>query len=212
MRYTDRVQLRVEAIRQATPLTTDPGVVTPATLLVRALLPQLNALIEAIKSYDAEIQATCAKLGDFKIFKSFPCAATVYAPRLLAAFGEDRDQFRNASQVQRYCGVAPVTERSGKQLWIHWRYRSSKFLRQTLVEWSALTIPRSYWAGEFYRRMRDRGATHQAALRALAFKWARILFRCWQDRSTYDESRYLKGLRARQSTLITETKNHAPST
>lgn len=92
VRYSDRVQQRIEAIKQATPLTTDPGVVTPATLLVRALLPQLNALIEAIKTYDAEILATCGRLADFQIFKSFPCAATVYAPRLLAAFGEDRDQ------------------------------------------------------------------------------------------------------------------------
>ena len=31
----------------------------------------------------------------------------------------------------------------------------------------------------------------QAALRALAFKWIRILYRCWVDRVPYDEARYL---------------------
>ncbi len=97
--------------------------------------------------------------------------------------------------MQNYCGVAPVTERSGKQHWVHWRFKSSKIPRQTFVEWAALTIPRSYWASEFYKSQRARGATHQAALRALAFKWARILFRCWKDRTTYDESRYLKHLK-----------------
>jgi hypothetical protein len=37
---------------------------------------------------------------------------------------------------------------SGKRHWVHWRLKSSKFPRQTFVEWAALTIPRSYWASE----------------------------------------------------------------
>lgn len=211
VRGSERIEARIAAIKQAAPLTKDPGVVTPAQLLVKSLVPQLKAVLAAIKTYDEQITATCNTLSDFKIFKSFPCAATVYAPRLLAAFGEDRERFRSASDVQRYCGVAPVTERSGKQHWVHWRFKSSTFLRQTLVEWAALTIPRSYWAGEFYRRQRERGATHQTALRALAFKWARILFRCWQQGATYDESRYLKALRTRKSPLIIGEQNHAQS-
>jgi len=31
-------------------------------------------------------------------------------------------------------------------------------------------------------------------VRALAFKWIRVVFRCWQDRVAYDESRYLVAL------------------
>lgn len=212
VRGAERIENRIAAIKGATPLTTDEGVVAPSRLLVQALIPQLRAIILAIAAYDEEIGAVCGKLADFRIFKSFPSAATVYAPRLLAAFGEDRGRFANASEVQRFCGVAPVTERSGKQHWVHWRFKSSTFLRQTLVEWAALTIPRSSWAGEFYKRQRARGATHQAALRALAFKWARILFRCWKDSSTYDESRYLKTLKVRQSPLITGEQTHAHST
>lgn len=211
VRGAERIDARIEAIKEAAPLTRDPGVVTPALLLVRSLIPQLKAVLAAIKAYDEQISETCSELADFKIFKSFPSAATVYAPRLLAAFGEDRERFRSASDVQRYCGVAPVTERSGKQHWVHWRFKSSTFLRQTLVEWAALTIPRSYWAGEFYRRQRQRGAAHQTALRALAFKWARILFRCWQQGTTYDEPRYLKTLRTRKSPLIIGEQNHAQS-
>jgi hypothetical protein len=55
---------------------------------------------------------------------------------------------------------------------------------------AAQTIPLSYWAEAFYAQQRARGASHQSALRALAFKWARILFRCWQDRAPYDEAKY----------------------
>jgi hypothetical protein len=42
---------------------------------------------------------------------------------------------------------------------------------------------------------------NHAALRALAFKWQRILFRCWQDGVAYDESKYIASLRKRNSPL-----------
>lgn len=34
----------------------------------------------------------------------------------------------------------------------------------------------------------ERGKTHNIAVRALAFKWLRILHRCWMDRKPYDEA------------------------
>jgi hypothetical protein len=39
----------------------------------------------------------------------------------------------------------------------------------------------------------------RAVLRALAFKWVRILYRCWVNETEYDESKYLKHLRARNA-------------
>jgi hypothetical protein len=42
---------------------------------------------------------------------------------------------------------------------------------------------------------RFRGNDHHAALRALAYKWIRILFRCWKDRKPYDEQKYIQSLR-----------------
>ena len=61
---------------------------------------------------------------------------------------------------------------------------------------------RSFWAAAYYRQQRDRGCSHQAALRALAFKWIRILCRCWQDRTPYNESTYLNALKRRGSPLL----------
>jgi hypothetical protein len=52
------------------------------------------------------------------------------------------------------------------------------------------------------RRQRAKGASHQAALRALAFKWIRILYRCWQTRTPYDETTYLNALKRRGSPLL----------
>ena len=67
---------------------------------------------------------------------------------------------------------------------------------------AAAWIPRSFWAQAFYQGCRDRGMRHQAALRALAFKWIRIPYRCWIDRTPCNETRYLLTLRKRQAPLL----------
>ena len=39
-------------------------------------------------------------------------------------------------------------------------------------------------------------------MRALAFKWIRVLYRCWQTRTPYNETVYLNVLRKRGSLLL----------
>jgi hypothetical protein len=53
------------------------------------------------------------------------------------------------------------------------------------------------------RPLRDKGVDHHPAVRALAFKWVRIMFRCWQDRTPYDEARYQQALKRQGSPLAT---------
>jgi transposase len=120
----------------------------------------------------------------------------------LVAFGEQRERFDSAAALQKYAGIAPVTERSGKKHWVHWRWQCPTFLRQTFVEWAAQTINKSFRAGACYRQQRDKGCTCQAAVRALAFKWIRTLFRCWKTRTPYNESVYLNTLKRRGSPLL----------
>jgi hypothetical protein len=43
-------------------------------------------------------------------------------------------------------------------------------------------------------------------VRALAFKWIRIIFRCWKKRVAYDENIYLAALAKHNSSLATATK------
>jgi hypothetical protein len=70
------------------------------------------------------------------------------------------------------------------------------------VEWAAESIRHAFWAQIYYQQQREKGQTHQAAVQALAFKWIRILSRCWQERTPYDESAYLQALHHRGSSLI----------
>ncbi|MCI0420380.1 MAG: hypothetical protein L0312_14335, partial [Acidobacteria bacterium] len=57
------------------------------------------------------------------------------------------------------------------------------------------------WARALYQQLRARGQRHWAAIRVIAFKWIRILFRCWKDRVPYDEPKYLKSLERRNPRL-----------
>jgi Transposase IS116/IS110/IS902 family len=136
------------------------------------------------------------------LFSPLPGAGAVDAPRLLAAFGEQRQRYHRAAEVQRYAGLAPVTERRGHKCWVHWRLYCPQFLRQTFVEWAAQSLPPSYRARVFYEPQRATGSSHQAALRALAFQWIRILYRCWQDRPQYNEATDLTTLKNRASPLL----------
>jgi transposase len=201
-RYTKVIERRIAAIRAATPLTEDEAIIKPHALFVGALVAQLRVVRDAIARYDEEIERLSASIPDYDFFKNLPGAGPALAPRLLIAFGEDRDRYDCAAALQKYSGIAPVTERSGQKSWVHWRYGAPTFLRQTFIEWSAQTIRHSFWARAFYDQQRSKGASHQAALRTLAFKWIRILFRCWKDRTPYDEARYLAALQLRSSPLL----------
>ena len=202
----DVIEKRLQAIKSAQPLTLDEAIIVPYRMQVLVLVEQLELMFKAIGQFDAEIQRLASGHPDYGIFQPLPGAGPSLAPRLLVAFGEQRDRFKNAAEIQKYSGVAPVTERSGQKHWVHWRLQCPTFLRQTFVEWAAQTINKSYWAGEYYRQQRGKGCTHQAAVRALAFKWIRIIYRCWQTRTPYDESRYLRTLKRRGSPLVKQTR------
>ena len=202
VRRPQLVQARIEAIKSATPLTDDPAVIEPCVMEALALTEQLRTTLEIIKRFDDAIAELAPSMPDYEVFASLPAAGPVFTSRLLVAFGEDRERFRSADEVQRYSGVAPVTERSGKTTWVHWRWQCSTFVRQTFVEWAEKTVYRSFWAGAYYRQQRNKGASHYVAVRALAFKWIRILYRCWISRTPYDETRYLQALQRRGSPLV----------
>jgi len=207
VRSADVITTRLEAIKSARALTTDDGVITPNVLLVQALIAQLRVTVQAIADFDSAIAQRAQDHPDFPLFDALPGAGAVFAPRLLVAFGEQRERYASAAELQKYAGIAPVTERSGKKSWVHWRLQCPTFLRQTFVEWAAESIRHSFWAQIYYQQQRDKGKAHQAAVRALAFKWIRILYRCWQERTPYDESIYLQALKRRNAPLLHNLAN-----
>jgi transposase len=190
---------RLRLIRLATPLTTDPAIVDSSMLIVEVLVHQILTLNEAVERYDVQLAALMEEHPDAGIFRALPGAGDAMAPRLLAALGSDRERLSDAQQVQQISGIAPVTRQSGQSRVVQRRWAASRFLRQTFHEFAAHSIKQSSWAKAYYDMMRARGNKHQAAVRALAFKWIRIIYRCWKDRTLYDEMAYCALLIKRQS-------------
>jgi transposase len=184
------------------PLTEDPGIVEPMQWLVATLIIQLKALLLSLVDLDAKIETVFAAQPDAEFFAALPGAGDHLAPRLLVAFGADRSRFNSAQELLRYVGIAPVKESSGKKNWVHWRWSCPIFLRQTFVEWANQSRHHSAWAQAYYRMQRDKGNSHPAAMRSLAFKWIRILFRCWKNQEAYDEVKYLSALQRKDSPLV----------
>jgi len=200
-REQDKLQQLLQEIPKARPLTEDEAVLLASTMMVQAVVKQIPDLTESFEQYDQQIASLFKKHDDSTLFGSLPGAGPTLAPRLLAAFGSDRNRFDFAAEMQQLSGTAPVTEKSGQSCWIHWRLACSKFLRQSFHEFAAHSIPRSDWARAYYNQQKQRGKSHHAALRALAYKWIRILFRCWKERRPYDEDTYIDALRRRGSLL-----------
>ena len=133
-RSAKKTEQRLQAIQQAQALTTDPALIEPARDLVLAFAGMLRPLHQAIARFDKQIEQAMDQHPDAPIFRSFPGAGPVLAPRLLVAFGSNRDRFDQAADVAQFYGIAPVVVQSGNSKQVHFRHRCPKFGRQTFHE------------------------------------------------------------------------------
>lgn len=202
---------RIAAIRKAPPITTDGPVLDHARLAVGHLAVMIQTVNRAVAECERKIDELFAKHPDGQLFASFPGAGKAMAPRLAAAFGTDRDKFRDAQEMQQFSGIAPVTRASGKTKTVSMRWACPKFLRQTFHEFARCSIRYSGWANAYVDMRKARGDRYQEIVRGLAFKWQRILFRCWKNRQAYDEERYLQRLLA-TGTRLAITPDQVPTT
>jgi len=188
---------RLRLIKNGLALTNDTAVLAAQSLAAESLAAELAALRPVIARYDQQIERLFAAHPDAPIFASLDGAGAVMAPRLLAAFGTDRNRFADAQAMPCYSGTAPVTEKSGKQKWVHRRWSRPIFVHQSFLEFAGHSVRFSAWAKRCYEGLIQKGKGHWAALRVLAVKWQRIMWRCWQDRRPYDEAIYLQSLHQR---------------
>ena len=197
------IEERLALIAKAVPVTGETAVIDTFVLRVQLICRQLQQLHRTLQEFDAQLAAAYAAHPDRAIFSSLPGAGPVLGPRLLATTGANRERFAdNAAQLQCYTGVAPVTKQSGGSCRIHRRYCCPKFHRQSYHEFAGESIYYSRWAAAYYLQQRRKGCSHHTAVRALAYKWQRIIWRCWQNRMPYDDARYEAVLRKRNSPVV----------
>lgn len=192
---------RIAGIRAAVPATNDPAVLEAGSMKARHLSQSIATLRDQITRLEGRRDELVASHPDSHIFASFPGAGRATVPRLIAAFGTRRERYQAAFEVECESGIAPVHIRSGKLDRVSMRRACQDFTRQTFHEFAGQTIPRCEWAKVYYHAHCLKPEQHHAVVRALAFKWIRILFRCWKDRKPYDEQLYLTSLRRRSGLL-----------
>ncbi len=201
-RSSELIEDRLKLISSTAPLTTDQAVIKSCLISVKMLIGQIAQLNSAIDEFEAELKSLYDSHPDKDIFDSFPGSGDALGPRLLSAWGSDRDRYDSAAAMQKYSGTAPVTKSSGKSKIVVRRFACPKFLLQTFHEFANCSRRSSIWAQAYYDMLREHGKSHHAAIRSLAFKWTRIMYRCWQDRSKYDEVKYLQALKKSNSPLL----------
>lgn len=211
------IDQRLQEISTAQALTRDRAVINSSVAMLQASVDQLRSVMESIAQIEKQIKELFDAHPDQFLYQSLPGAGDAIEPRLLAAMGTDRNRFGDARDIQQLYGIAPVTERSGKSRWVHWRWACPKFVRQSFHEYASHSIRSSAWARAFYEQQRARGKGHHAAVRSLAFRWIRIIHRCWKDRVPYSEDTYRQALERRQSPLAkillaSETRTEALTT
>ena len=90
--------------------------------------------------------------------------------------------------------MAPFKKQSGKTKVVLFRFARPKFLHQTFVEYARVSIQYCAWARVLATHLRQKGWTAFRIYRVIAFKWIRIMWRCWKDGIEYNEANYVAGL------------------
>lgn len=215
-RSEQRIQDRLQTIQQAQPLTQDAGVIVPHRMDALIAAKLLLTLHHQIGELEQQIAQVFAAHPDAFIFEGLPGAGPTLAPRLLAAFGSNREKFPDAKAVQQLSGIAPITVKSGQSECQYFRLSAPKFLHQTFWEFAKCSLVSCPWAQAVVTHlMKEKGLSFNAAVRALAFKWIRIIWRLWKDRQTYQEDIYLDSLRRKKSRYLptpSSVNNISPAT
>jgi transposase len=170
-------------------------VVRAKARLLGVLLVQLEALSEAVTTYQENIKSFFASMPAADLVKTLPGAKTgTIVASLWAELGDAKSRWQSFRHLQAEAGMVPVTKASGKSRVVHFRFACNKMMRH-LAYWLAfVSINRSQWANHYYREQRAKGHNHHQALRALGAKWLKIIFVMWRDHKPYDENYHLANI------------------
>lgn len=194
-RFMDRLDLIYRQLQTPMPSAT---VSSGYVIQVQILIPLLRELHRTRSRLERELPAVFLTHPEAAWWKHFPGArGPLTSARLLAWIGDDRNRFPNAETLQAIAGTAPVTRRSGKSLNVEFRTACSHQMRSAMDDFARQSVRYSPWARQYLDEQLGRGHSRARAYRALANRWAKIIWTLWQRREVYDEAKHLAN-RARQ--------------
>jgi transposase len=154
------------------------------------LAGMLMSTLQAKSAVEHHLSELFAAHDDQAVFASLPGVGPFLGPALLAKFGDDRQRFPKAADVQELAGTCPVTRQSGKRRSVTFRYACDKEFRTIAQHWARSSVMASPWALAYYQQHLARGHTQSHAYRCLANRWLDIAWTLWQNKVTYDEQHH----------------------
>jgi transposase len=188
-RLTHDTRAKLQLTRQTVVLPIPVALQNVLRWEIRCTVNLLDQYLAALAELETTLSALVERHPDGFIFNSLPCHGTATVATLLAAFGDDRQNPTPWRDLAAAWGTSPVTIASGKSRLVRRRQACNRLLNQTLTFFAFNTANRTAcWASSYYRDKRRQGTEHYTALRGLAQRWVKILYRLWYDRIPYDET------------------------
>jgi transposase len=154
---------------------------------VTALVAVATELSQQINRLETELTELLDQHPHAKILQSIPGLGTKLAARLLGEFGDAPDRFTDARSRKNYAGTSPITKASGRShIVIARRIRNTR-LADACHQWAFASLSHSPGARTFYDQRRNRGDSHNRALRALSNRLVGIAHGCLTHQTPYDE-------------------------
>jgi transposase len=157
-----------------------------AGALARILLT-LKKNLKEIESKMSEIMEA-HRLG--KIFQLLPGGGKVLSAKLFSIFGDVKERFGNANNIQSLFGTAPMNYQSGGYHKTKMRRACNKKARAILYQFAFSSLRSCSWAREYYDMQRKKGKTNSVAIRALSNKWVKVIFSMWKNETEYRQNIY----------------------
>jgi transposase len=156
--------------------------------IVLSLIPVLRSLLAQIEELAKVIASEFKRTQGHEIFSSLP-TGEITAARLLGELGSDGSRYPSREYVQTSAGTAPVTRRSGRTMLVYFRWQCNKHLRSAFQDLARESVKRCGWARQYFVRQMKLGHKPSRAYRALANRWAAIIWRLLQERQPFSQAR-----------------------
>jgi transposase len=195
-------EMRLERFAKAGEWKLNSGMVKAKSLYALAKVKQLRTLQAQLEQYRRRIEELFASHPDSSMFGSLPGAGPKLAPRLLGEIGSDRALYPHAQALQGMAGSAPVSFQSGKIHKARMRRACNRNLRHAMHLFAHKSTEQCAWAKVYYEALRDKGKSHAQALRCLAQRWIKIIWKMWQTHHCYDPELHMRNQLAHGSWVL----------
>lgn len=154
--------------------------------LVKRQLRDARARIEAlIETVDIEVGAGQRASN---VLRSIPGVGPIVLGTLLSEAFDPITRWDYRS-LRAICGVAPVTQRSGKSIIVKRRHAANRRLRNAVWHWARVAIQRDPQSRAKYDALRERGHRHARALRGVADRLLYVACAMLRDGTLYQPDR-----------------------